>query len=138
MQFPVKGDIYNLPKPTNYKITRLMTRNFNDKNTNIVVKCVDSNSSNMINMEIKENNDLFIDNTEKHSARGHMTLIITPPISGEQQKKLVLDFNNYMKDKREQYNSLFLPNFRESSDIARKRIPFDLVYRITEHLLSSQ
>lgn len=133
--YTIGGDIYTLPKPTNYKITRLMTRNLNDKNTNIVVKCVDCNSNNMIKMEMKDDDDLFIDNTEKHSARGHMTLIITPSISIEQQKKLVLDFNNYMKDKREQYNSLFLPNFRESSDIARKRISFDLVYKITEHLL---
>tara|TARA_B100000900_G_C20581342_1_gene717677 strand:- start:854 stop:2164 length:1311 start_codon:yes stop_codon:yes gene_type:complete len=134
--YTIGGDIYILPKPKNYNITRLMTRNLNEKNTNIVVKCVDCNSNDMIKMEIKDDDNLFIDNTEKHSARGHMTLIITPPISNEKQKKLVLDFNNYIKDKRKQYNSLFLPNFRESSDIARKRIPFDLVYKITEHLLN--
>uniref|UniRef100_A0A6C0C7Y2 Uncharacterized protein n=1 Tax=viral metagenome TaxID=1070528 RepID=A0A6C0C7Y2_9ZZZZ len=133
--YTIGGEIYNLPKLEKYKIKRLMTNNLDKKNTNIVVKCVDSNSNNMINMEIKDDENLFIDNTEKHSARGHMTLIIEPSISFEQQKKLVLDFNNYIKNKRDKYNSLFLPNFRESSDIARKRMPFDLVYRITEHLL---
>ena len=36
---------------------------------------------------------------------------------------------------REKYHSLFLTNYRESKDIARKRISFDLVYQIVGHLL---
>ena len=38
--------------------------------------------------------------------------------------------NEYIKEQREKYNSLFLTNYRESNSIARKRISFDLAFRI--------
>ena len=45
------------------------------------------------------------------------------------------DFNEFLEAKREKYHSLFLTNYRESKDIARKRISFDLVYQIVEFIL---
>ena len=65
---------------------------------------------------------LFVDNTPKCSARGYLTLIINPPISIKQQKRLVSDFNLFINKKRQQYHSLFLANYRESKDIARKSL----------------
>jgi hypothetical protein len=47
----------------------------------------------------------------------------------------VIDFNNLLTEYRNKYNSLFLTNYRESHDIARKRISFDLVYQIVSYLL---
>ena len=82
-----------------------------------------------------EGKDIFIDNTPKCSARSYLTLIINPAINEDKQKKLVNDFNNYLSENRKKYNSLFLANYRESNDIARKRISFDLVYKIIGHLI---
>ena len=133
--YTIGGEIYNIKKNEDYKFKRLMTKNIEDKNTNIVIKCIDDNSKSMISADYVEEEKLFIDNTPKCSARGYLTLIINPPIDEEKQKKLVGDFNNYLKMNREKYNSLFLANYRESNDIARKRISFDLVYRIIGHLI---
>jgi hypothetical protein len=135
--YTIGGEIYNLIKSDTYKFKRLTTKNYSEKNTNIVIKCIDDNSKNMIKAEYIENNeDLFVDYTPKCSARGHLTLIIKgKDLTIDEQKNLVIKFNNYLNNKRKDYHSLFLANFRESSDIARKRISFDLVYRIIGHLI---
>jgi len=44
-------------------------------------------------------------------------------------------FNEYIEQKRSDTWSLFLPQFRESKEYARKRIPFELAYRIICHLI---
>jgi len=134
--YTIGGDIYNLLKNDKYKMKRLTTKNLSEKNTNIVIGCIDSNSKNMIKAEyIEDDSKLFIDNTPKCSARGYLTLIITPSIDSERQKNLVNSFNEYLKENRKKYNSLFLANYRESTDIARKRISFDLVYKIIGYLI---
>ena len=137
--YTIGGEIYNLYKNKAYKMKRLTTKNLHEKNTNIVVKCIDDNSKSMINAEyIEDDQKLFIDNTPKSSARGYLTLIINPPINEDKQKKLVQDFNLYLNENRNKYNSLFLANYRESNDIARKRISFDLVYRISGHVIDNK
>ena len=45
-------------------------------------------------------------------------------------------FNEFIKEKREKYNSLFLTNYRESNSIARKRISFDLAFKICNYMLT--
>ena len=55
----------------------------------------------------------------------------------EKHKQLVIKFNKFLNENRKKYNSLFLTNYRESKDIARKRISFDLVYSITEYILDN-
>ena len=62
--------------------------------------------------------------------------MIKPKITITQQEKLVELFNNFLNEKRENCNSLFLSNYRESKDIARKRISFTLVYEICNYLLN--
>jgi hypothetical protein len=64
-------------------------------------------------------------------------LIIEPKINKNKQKELILKFNKYLEEHRKKYNSLFLTNYRESKDIARKRISFDLVYSITAYILEN-
>jgi len=78
----------------------------------------------------------FIDTTPKLSARSYAILVIEPKLNTEQQKKLSEDFNKYLNEMRDKYNSLFLTNFRESNSIARKRISFKLVFEIVNYLLS--
>lgn len=134
--YTIGGEIYNLVKNDKYVMKRLTTKNQLQQNTNIVIKCIDDNSKSMIRAEyVNDNKDVFIDNTPKCSARGYLTLIINPPLNEDKQRKLVVDFNDYLSENRKKYNSLFLANYRESNDIARKRISFDLVYKIIGHLL---
>ena len=134
--YTIGGHIYNLDMDCNHTMKRLTTKNITEKNTNMVIKCIDDNSKSMIRAEyVHDDTDIFIDNTPKCSARGYLTLIINPPIDEDSQKKLVIDFNKYLSENRTKYHSLFLANYRESNDIARKRISFDLVYKIIGHLI---
>jgi hypothetical protein len=128
------GDIYHLTTK-NYKITRLTSKNRADKNTNILVKCIDDSEEKKICLSIVPGKDIYIDNTPNLSSRTYATLVIDPPINEEKQKWLVEKFNEFLNNYREKYHSLFLANYRESKDIARKRISFDLVYQICSHLL---
>lgn len=134
------GNIYNLKQNKDIEILRLTKLNIESHKefiTNINVICIDNNSNNKIRMEYVSNEKRFIDDTDKLSARTFACLIIKPKININMQKKIIEVFNNYLNDKREQYNSLFLCNYRESKDIARKRISFDLIYSITNYLLNS-
>jgi len=63
--------------------------------------------------------------------------VIKPKITIIQQQKLVEYFNNFLNEKRNNCNSLFLSNYRESKEIARKRISFTLVYEICNYLLNT-
>jgi hypothetical protein len=58
-------------------------------------------------------------------------------LSEEEQKELCDKFNEFIEQKREETWSLFLPQYRESKEYARKRIPFELAYLIVSYLLSS-
>jgi hypothetical protein len=133
--YMIGGEIYKLPLNNIYKITRLTNKNRDKCNTNILVKCIDDNITSQIGLSYVEDKDIYIDNTPNQSARTYATLQIEPTINEEKQKKLIESFNKYLREHREKYSSLFLTNYRESKDIARKRISFDLVYSITEYLL---
>jgi hypothetical protein len=131
----IGGSIYNLKSKNIHKITRLTTKNLKKLNTNILVKCIDDNSEKQICLSLVNNNQIYIDDTPKQTARTYATLIIEPKIDITKQKQLVDKFNEYINTHRKKYNSLFLTNYRESNDIARKRISFDLVYSIVKYLL---
>ena len=135
--FMIGGAIYNLKLKKNYKITRLTNKNIDKCNTNILVKCIDDNSNSQIGLSFVEDKDIYIDSTPNQTARTYATLIIEPKIDKIKQQQLVIKFNNYLNEYRKKYNSLFLTNYRESKDIARKRISFDLVYSITEYILDN-
>ena len=139
--FTIGGEIYNLEQDTSYKIDRLTKKNKKTDEkfiTNILVKCIDDNKDSLIGLSIVEDDDRYIDNTYNLSARSYATLVINPELSLDEQKKLVVRFNDFMKEKRELYHSLFLTNYRESNSIARKRISFSLVYEIVNHLIKTR
>jgi len=135
--FMIGGAIYNLKLKNNYKITRVTTKNKEKSNTNILVKCIDDNINSQIGLSFVEDKDIYIDSTPNQTARTYASLIIEPTIDKIKQQQLVIKFNNYLNEHRKKYNSLFLTNYRESKDIARKRISFDLVYSITEYILDN-
>jgi len=74
----------------------------------------------------------------KECSRTYATIRIAgldSELTEEEQKKICLQFNELLEKKREEYWSLFLPQFRESKEYARKRIPFELAYRIIGHVM---
>lgn len=131
--YTIGGEIYNLEPNPLYTITRITRKNYTtDGLTNILVKCIDDNAENTIQLSIA---DVYVDETPNQSARTYATLVIQPPISKKRQEQLVADVNHLLNAYREKYHSLFLTNYRESKDIARKRISFELVYQIASHML---
>jgi hypothetical protein len=141
--YTIGGEIYNMKNNMDYKITRLLenplkgildsdsslVNNKEKSNTNLLLKTIDNNENSKIKLEYVSDDKVYYG---KISSRTYATLIITPKISDDIQKKIANDFNEYLNDKREEYNSLFLTNYRES---ARKRISFDLAYKIVGMLL---
>jgi hypothetical protein len=134
--FTIGHELYDLPKQTKYQITRMIKGDA--QTTNILVKCIDDNANSKIGLKIVGNDEIYIDDTPNKSARTYATLSIMPKIDIEKQKMLVYRFNEYLELMRDKYHSMFLTNYRESKNIARKRISFDLVYNIVGYLLSSE
>lgn len=133
--YTIGGEIYSLKQNEKYKIERA-TKNTKQNITNILLKCIDDNINNQLGFKIVSDEERFIDNTEKLSSRSYATLVITPKITLEKQKKLVRNMNEFIKEKRNQYHSLFLTNYRESNSIARKRMSFELAFKICNYMIS--
>ena len=136
--YMIGGHIYNLQNKNNYKLVRLTSKSVVDQDeyiTNILVKCIDDNKDSKIGLSIVDDKDIYIDNTPNQSARTYMGLLIIPAINIETQHIVVEKFNHFLEENRRKYHSLFLTNYRESKDIARKRISFELVFQILEHIL---
>lgn len=134
--YTIGGEIYNLKINKDCKVERATKYN-KDNTTNILLKCIDDSLKNQICLKIVKDEDKYIDNTEKLSARSYATLVINKKLTLENQKELVNKFNNYITQYREKYNSLFLTNYRESNTVARKRISFDLAFKICNYLLNN-
>jgi hypothetical protein len=97
-------------------------------NSFILLKCIDD--ANLLGLSFER--ELYYDNTLNKSERSYATLVIEPPLTISQQKLLIEKFNHFISEKRLEYKSLFLANYREKS---RKRISFQLAYTIIGNLL---
>jgi hypothetical protein len=127
--YTIGGEIYLLPNKSKFKVYRLLEGQVS--NSKILLKALDDDSKNKIQLSISD--DPYYG---KHTSRTYASINIEPPIPLEKQKEIVQKFNEKIESEREKYNSMFLTNFRESKDISRKRISFDLCYQIIHHLLS--
>lgn len=126
----IGGEIYHLPQYNKYTIERATKLTKNKLSiTNILIKCIDDTTK--INASFS---DKYIDNTENLTARSYLTLVITPNLDEDKQKILINSFNEFLTKYRNKYNSLFLTNYRENN---RKRISFDLVFKIINFLLNN-
>ena len=133
----IGGDIYNLSIPVGVKIKRHVeghTLKDDEKITSMTLSALDSGTKyGRINLEYKEGYVY----PAKECSRTYATLCIKGKnLSSEEQKKICLEFNSLVEKKRSETWSLFLPQFRESKEYARKRIPFELAYTIVLHLIS--
>jgi hypothetical protein len=133
--YTIGGEIYNLPQNPKYKVERA-TWKTKENITNIYLKCIDNNINNQLGFKMVSDENRFIDNTKSMSARSFATLVINKSLTLEEQELLVYKMNQYIYDQRKKYNSLFLTNYRESNSIARKRISFDLAFKICNHFIS--
>ncbi len=133
--YTIGGEIYNLEQNSKYKVERA-TKETKENITNILLKCIDDNINSQLGFKIVSDKDRYIDNTEKLSARSYATLVINKSLTLQKQEDLVDEMNKFIKEKREKYNSLFLTNYRESNTIARKRISFELAFKICNYILS--
>ena len=134
--YTIGGEIYNLPQNSKYIVERA-TKKTKGNITNILLKCIDDNINSQLGFKIVSDEKKFIDNTKNLSARSYATLVINKSLTLEEQEYLVDKMNKFIKEQRKKYNSLFLTNYRESNTIARKRISFDLAFKICNYMLSS-
>jgi hypothetical protein len=135
----IGGDIYNLPIPDGISVRRHVggqTLRTNEQQTFITLNALDSGTKNgRISLTYKE--DYIY--PAKECSRTYATFRITGRhLSEEEQCVLCSQFNEFLEQKRTDTWSLFLPQFRESKEYARKRIPFELAYRILLHLIHLQ
>lgn len=139
--FTFGGELYNLPLNKKIIIKRATKKNKDSKYlTNIFLKCIDDNIDSQLGLKMVENKDIFIDTTSKLSERSYASICINndnKTVLLEDQKKIILEFNKFIKTKRDKYNSLFLSNYRDSNSIARKRISFDLTFKIINYLMAT-
>ena len=71
------------------------------------------------------------------SAERYLVYLEGLELTEEEQIQIAKIFNNFIENRRKEYWSLFLPQYRESKEYARKRIPFDLAYKIVSNFLLS-
>lgn len=134
----IGGDIYKLPVKSRYRISRLTSKNKDCVGRTLLrAKCIDDSAAKCIALELVAESDVYVDTTPGQTARTYASLSIVPAIDVETQKIVAVRFNELLNEHRIKFRSLFMANFRESKDVARKRISFDLVYRITEHILDA-
>ncbi len=135
----IGGDIYHLPIHKSIQIRRSVEGQplkDGEQQTYITLNALDSGTKDgRICLEYKKN---YI-YPAKECSRTYATLRISgKELSEDEQIQLCREFNTFIEQKRDETWSLFLPQFRESKEYARKRIPFELAYRILLHIISRQ
>jgi hypothetical protein len=71
----------------------------------------------------------------KDTSRSYATLTASRPLTIAEHRRIEKLFNEFIEARRTETWSLFLPQYRESKEYARKRIPFELAYQIIQWLL---
>jgi hypothetical protein len=135
----VGGSIYKLDKPNKIKIRRYVSGQqlkAGEQITGLTLTALDSGKKDgRISLKYREGYVY----AGKDTSRSYATLCISGrTLTIDEQKRLAELFDDYIEKKRLETWSLFLPQFRESKEYARKRIPFELAYDIVLHLIKTQ
>jgi len=132
----IGGEIYNLEVPKLIKITRHVDGvglKKGEQQTFITLNALDSGKMDG-RIKLEYNKDYIY--PAKNCSRTYATIRISGlELSEKDQKEICKRFNELIEKKRNEYWSLFLPQFRESKEYARKRIPFELVYKIIGNII---
>lgn len=134
----IGGEIYNLDVPKNIKITRHVVGTplkQDEQQTFMTLNALDSGKMDgRIKLEYKK--DYVY--PAKNCSRTFATMRIMGKVLSEEEQILICNkFNEMVEKKRQEYWSLFLPQFRESKEYARKRMPFELAYKIIRHIIAN-
>jgi hypothetical protein len=132
----IGGDIYNLPVPNTLNVRRYVEGQKlreGEQQLYITLNALDSGTKDgRIGLSYKKGTIY----PAKECSRTYATFRLTgTTLSEEEQIQLCTEFNEFLEEKRAESWSLFLPQFRESKEYARKRIPFELAYRIVVYLI---
>ena len=132
----IGGEIYRLPVAEGIQIRRYVegqTPREGEQITYMTLSALDSGTQHgRISLDYKEGY-LY---PAKECSRTYATLCIQgKTLSLDEQRQICADFTALVEKKRSETWSLFLPQFRESKEYARKRIPFELAYTIVLHLI---
>ena len=133
----IGGDIYRLNVPTNIKIIRYVEGHSikDDYQLTFMTLCALDSGKQDGRISLTYNEGYVY--PAKDCSRTYATLCIKgKTLTPEQQIKICSEFDALVEKKRQDTWSLFLPQFRESKEYARKRIPFELAYTIVMHLIS--
>ena len=138
-QWIIGGDIYDLEIPAGLQVRRHVEGQplrENETQTYITLNALDSGTKDGRICCTYRKNYIY---PAKECSRTYATLRISGKIlSEEEQIQLCHCWNEFIEQRRTDTWSLFLPQFRESKEYARKRIPFELAYRILLHLIHKQ
>lgn len=126
-RYTIGGEYYQLPQHPDITIHRLRKTHTSSDASHLTVYIMDSPQTQDIRMTYGESPYFGLD-----TDRSKLTLVFSEHISDEIQQCICEEFNTWIKHARTQYESLFLPSFRE---YGRKRIPFNLVYRVVGWIL---
>ncbi|NBP55811.1 hypothetical protein EBU71_04595 [bacterium] len=103
-------------------------------NSNLYLRAIDTGSqSGRISLTINEKHFFG-----KESDRTFATLIMDKYYTTEQEEKICNEFNRILEEYRREYNSMFLTNYRNSSTYARKRISFDVAYKLISYIIKKE
>jgi hypothetical protein len=132
----IGGDIYRLPIPSGITVRRHvegLPLKEGEQQTFMTLNALDSGKEEgRIALTYK---DGFVYKA-KDCSRTYATLRISGRrLTADDQKRLCQEFNELVEEKRGETWSLFLPQYRESKEYARKRIPFELAYQILVFLV---
>jgi hypothetical protein len=137
-QWIIGGDIYHLEVPNGIQVRRHVEGQplrENETQTFITLNALDSGTKDG-RICCRYRKDYIY--PAKDCSRTYATLRISGrELSEEEQIQLCRRWNEFIEQQRADTWSLFLPQFRESKEYARKRIPFELAYRILLHLIQT-
>ena len=132
----IGGDVYTLRGNT--KVSRYvsgMKLSTNQSKTCMTISALDTGiSGGKIKLSFDENHTY----QGKQTSRSFATLVVDGiELSVKEQKSICEKFNDLFNKKREETHSLFLPQFRESKEYSRKRVPFGLVYNLVSYIIDT-
>lgn len=122
--YTIGNEIYNTKQTKEIIIKRIIENvSYTDcVNTQLTLYSIDSGKKSRIRLEVSDT--IYIG---KESSRNLASIAWNLNISVEDQHFIAKLFNKYLNQKRNEYKSLFLTNYRENN---RKRISFDLAFRL--------
>lgn len=133
----IGGQIYSLPIPANIGIRRFVAGEplrQCEQQTFITLNALDSGTASGGRISLNYSAGQIYQ--AKDCSRTYATLLITGrTLSEAEQIELCRQFNEFIEARRAETWSLFLPQYRESKEYARKRMPFELAYRILQHII---